>query len=44
MSIKELGVTEDMLDGIAKGTYILHGGYKVLTHDEILSILKESMK
>ena len=44
MSIKELGTTEDMLDGIAKGTFILEGGYKILNHDEIVDILKESMK
>ena len=30
--------------GIAKGTFILEGGYKVLNHDEIVDILKESMK
>ena len=44
MSIKELGTTEDMLDGIAKGTFILEGGYKILNHNEIIDILKESMK
>jgi alcohol dehydrogenase YqhD (iron-dependent ADH family) len=44
MSVKELGVTEDMLDGIANGSFILEGGYKVLTHDKIVSILKESMR
>lgn len=43
MSIKDLGVTEDMLDGIANGSFILKGGYKVLTHDEIIQILKNSM-
>lgn len=43
MSIKELGVTEDMLEGIAQGSFILDGGYKVLTKDEIVGILKESM-
>ena len=43
MSIKELGVTEDMLEGIIKGTFILEGGYHVLTADEIRNILKESM-
>lgn len=43
MSIRELGVTEDMLEGIAKGSFILDGGYKVLTHDEIVQILKSSM-
>jgi alcohol dehydrogenase YqhD (iron-dependent ADH family) len=44
MNIKGLGVTEDMLEGIANGSFILKGGYKVLTHDEIVIILKESMR
>ena len=43
MNIRELGVTEDMLPGIVKGTFILDRGYKVLTEDEIMEILKESM-
>lgn len=43
LKISELGVTEDMLEGIAKGTIILPGGYKVLTHDEIIKILKDAM-
>ena len=43
MSISKLGVTEDMLEGIANGTIILSGGYKVLEHNEIVAILKESM-
>jgi len=43
MNIKDLGVTEDMLDGIAKGSFILKGGFKVLTHDEIIHVLKNSM-
>ena len=43
MNTKELGVTDEMLDGIAKGTFIMKGGYKILTHDEIVAILKESM-
>lgn len=43
MNIRELGVTENMLPGIVKGTFILDGGYKVLTEDEIMEILKESM-
>lgn len=43
MSIKDLGVTEDMLDGIANGSFILNGGYKVLNHDEIVHVLKNSM-
>ena len=43
LHIKELGVTEDMIEGLADGTFILKGGYKVLTKDEIIQILKESM-
>lgn len=43
MSIKDLGVTEDMLDGIASGSFILKGGYKVLSKGEIVEILKDSM-
>lgn len=43
MNLTDLGVKEDMLEGIADGTFINQGGYKVLTHDEIVEILKESM-
>ncbi|MDP4160469.1 MAG: iron-containing alcohol dehydrogenase [Bacillota bacterium] len=43
MSIKDLGVTEDILDGIANGSFILKGGYKILNHDEIVHVLKNSM-
>ncbi|HAX72240.1 MAG TPA: NADH-dependent alcohol dehydrogenase [Firmicutes bacterium] len=44
MSIKDLGVTDEMIEGIAKGTFILPGGYKILTHDDVVEILKQSMK
>ena len=44
MNIQELGVTEDMLEGIANGSFIMEGGYKTLTHGEIVEILKNSMK
>ncbi len=43
MSIAELGATEDMLEGIAKATFINDGGYKKLSPDEVMEILKESM-
>ncbi|HIX63400.1 MAG TPA: iron-containing alcohol dehydrogenase [Candidatus Mediterraneibacter colneyensis] len=43
MNISELGATEDMIDGIADGTLVMPGGYKVLGRDEITEILKESM-
>ncbi len=38
-NIKELGATEEMLPLIANST-VLTGGYKVLTADEVLEILK----
>ena len=44
MNAKVLGVTDKMLDGIADGTFISSGGYKTLTHEDIVNILKESMK
>lgn len=44
MNIQELGVTEDMLEGVANGSFIMEGGYKTLTHGEIVEILKNSMK
>ena len=44
MSAKELGVTEDMLEGIADATFLLNGGYKTLTREEVIDILRESLK
>lgn len=43
MSLKDLGVTDSMIDSIADATLILNGGYKVLNREEIVSILKESL-
>lgn len=43
MNINKLGVTENMLNNIADGSIIMNGGYKTLTHDEIVQILKQSM-
>lgn len=43
MNISELGATEEMLEGIADGTLVMPGGYKVLERDEIMEILKESL-
>lgn len=44
MNISELGADAGMIEGIAVGTLIMPGGYKVLEHDEIVEILKESLK
>lgn len=43
LSLAELGVKEEMWEGIAGATFILNGGYKVLTKEEVVQILKESM-
>ena len=43
MNISELGANADMIDGIASATFILNGGYKVLTKEEVVKILKESL-
>ncbi len=43
LNLSSLGVTQEMIPGIAKGTFIMEGGYKVLTHDEVENILKASM-
>lgn len=43
MKISDLGVTQDMLEGIVDSTLINTGGYKVLTKEDVLTVLKESM-
>jgi alcohol dehydrogenase YqhD (iron-dependent ADH family) len=43
MNLRELGATEEILEGIADGTVIRDGGYKVLNRDEVLEILKASL-
>lgn len=43
MNIAVLGVTENMLEGLADATLVMNGGYKVLSRNEIMQILKESL-
>ena len=43
MNITELGANEGMIEDIAKATLVMEGGYKVLTHEEIVDILKQSL-
>ena len=43
MCLKDLGATEDMIEGIADATIILNGGYKVLDRDEVVNVLKASL-
>ena len=41
--ITELGATPEMIEGIADATLVMDGGYKVLTREEIVKILRESL-
>lgn len=43
LNIKDLGATNDMIDVIVAGSFILEGGYKVLTAVDIKNILIQSM-
>ncbi len=43
MNLTELGTTMDMLEGIADATILLDGGYKVLTREEVVQILNDSL-
>lgn len=43
MKISELGATEEMLPAIADATFLLDGGYKKLTREEVLEILQQSL-
>ena len=43
MSLKDLGVAEDMIDGLVASTIVMDGGYKALTREEIAGIFQASM-
>ena len=43
MNLTDLGATEEMIPDIVNGTIILTGGYKVLTKEEVETILRESL-
>lgn len=42
-NISELGVTEEDIDAVADSTLVMKGGYKVLTKDDIKTILRASL-
>ena len=42
-TLTDLGATSEMIDGIADATFILDGGYKKLTREDVVAILKESL-
>ncbi|VFB12873.1 iron-containing alcohol dehydrogenase [Bacteroides heparinolyticus] len=43
LSIKEFGVTEEMLEGITDSTIIFDSGYHKLNREEIIEILRKSL-
>ncbi len=43
MKISKLGVTDDMISGLVKSTFVQTGGYKTLTESKIEQVFKESM-
>lgn len=43
MNLTELGVTEDMLDDLTNSTFVMPGGYKVLSKDDIREIFLASL-
>lgn len=43
MNISQLGVTEEMISGIVSATFVLPGGYKIFTKEDIEAVLRASM-
>ncbi len=43
MNLTELGATPDMIEDIADATIILDGGYKKLSRDDVVAVLKASL-
>ncbi|MDO4516276.1 MAG: iron-containing alcohol dehydrogenase [Bacillota bacterium] len=43
MNLTQLGVTEEMLEGLADVTFVLPGGYNPPSREEIIGIFKESL-
>lgn len=43
MNISEFGVTKDMIESVADSTLVMEGGYRVLTHEDIVNVLTASL-
>lgn len=43
MHLAELGVTEEMVEGIASSVFVMEGGYHALSREEIVAILRASL-
>lgn len=44
MNTSELGMTRDMVEDVAKSVLVMQGGYHALSHDEIVEILRASLR
>ena len=42
-NLSEIGVKEEMLDDIVNGVFIMEGGYKLLSKEEVREILVKAM-
>lgn len=43
MNTRDLGVTEEMLEGLADATLVMKGGYKTLSREEIMDVFHKSL-
>ena len=43
MNLSEVGVTPDMIEDIVNGTLIMEGGYKVLSKEDVRTVLNKAM-
>lgn len=43
MNIRDLGVTEEMVEELAKSTLIMEGGYKKMSKKEIIEVFRDSL-
>lgn len=43
MRLRELGASEEMVEGLADATLTMNGGYKLLTREEIVGIFRQSL-
>lgn len=43
MNLTELGCDESMLETLADATFVMEGGYRKLTREEIITIFRESL-
>ena len=42
MNTRDLGVAQEMLEGLADATLVMKGGYKTLSREEIINVLENA--